>query len=304
MRAPLKLDQLHVFVTVQDEGSFSAAARRLGRAQSAVTYAIQELEEGLGVELFDRSGYRPALNDAGRALLARTRRVLHEAGALQDQAQSMAGGLEPSISLVVDAIFPPDHLTDALLAFKDRFPTVATRVHGESLGAAADMVVEGEADLGLLNAFFAPAGKLELRTAASVELVYVCAPGHPLAAVTSTASHPISTDDLKDHLQLVLSDRSPRTRDQDHGVWSASTWRLADLSAKHAMLRAGLGWGSLPLHLAATDIAAGRLVKLHAGRPADPRGRMLLEMSVARRLDRALGPAGRWLQERLADGLT
>ena len=304
MRAPLKLDQLHVFVTVQNEGSFSAAARRLGRAQSAVTYAIRELEEGLRVELFDRSAYRPALNDAGRALLGRARRVLREAGALQDQAESVAGGLEPSISLVVDAIFPPGNLTDALLAFKDRFPTVATRVHGESLGAAADMVVEGEADLGLLNAFFAPAGQLELRTAASVELVHVCAPGHPLAAVNSTASQPIPTDDVEDHLQLVLSDRSPRTRDQDHGVWSALTWRLADLSAKHAMLRAGLGWGSLPLHLAANDLAAGRLVKLHVGRPSDQTGRILLEMSVARRLDKVLGPAGRWLLERLAGGLT
>ncbi len=304
MRAPLKLDQLHVFVTVQDEGSFSAAARRLGRAQSAVTYAIQELEDGLRVELFDRSGYRPVLNDAGRALLARARRVLREAGALQDQAESVAGGLEPSISLVVDAIFPPANLTDALLAFKDLFPTVATRVHGESLGAAADMVVGGDADLGLLNALFAPAGQLELRPAASVELVHVCAPGHPLAAAESTASQPIPADDVQDHLQLVLSDRSPRTRDQDHGVWSTSTWRLADLGAKHAMLRAGLGWGSLPLHLAADDLAAGRLIKLHVGRPSDSTGRVLLEMSVARRPDRVLGPAGRWLQERLARGLT
>ena len=108
---------------------------------------------------------------------------------------------------------------------------------------------------------------------------------------------------MEDYLQLVLSDRSPGTRDQDHGVWSASTWRPADLSAEHATLRAGLGWGSLPLHLAASDVAAGRLVKLHVGRPSDPTGRMLLEMSVARRLDRVLGLAGRWLLERLAGGL-
>jgi DNA-binding transcriptional LysR family regulator len=227
-----------------------------------------------------------------------------DAGCLLGNVQSVAGGFEPSISLVVDAIFPPEHLTDALLAFKDRFPTVATRVHGESLGAAADMVVGGEADLGLLNAFFAPAGQLELRRAASVELVHVCAPGRPLAAVNSTASQPIPTDDVEDHLQPVLSDRSPRTRDQDHGVWSASTWRLADLSAKHAMLRAGLGWGSLPLQLAANDLAAGRLVKLHVGRPSDSTGPILLEMSVARRLDKVLGPAGRWFLKRLAGGLT
>ena len=300
MRPNLTLDQLHVFVTVEQEGSFSAAARALGRAQSAVTYAIQELESDMRITLFDRSGYRPLLNEAGRTLLPRARRVLREAASLQAQADGIAGGLEPSLSLVVDAMFPTPLLTSALLEFQAAFPSVKTRLHGESLGAAADMVVGGEADVGLVNGFFAPGDLLEGRRAALIDLAPVCAPSHPLAVRQQQDPGPISSEELQDQLQLVLSDRSPRTQGQEHGVTADTTWRLADLGAKHAMLLAGLGWGSLPRHLAAEDLAAGRLVELRLER-WDGTGRLpQLEMLVTQRSDRTLGPAGRWLFDRLS----
>ncbi|MGC7974414.1 LysR family transcriptional regulator, partial [Salmonella enterica] len=72
----LSLDQLRDFVQVADSGSFLAAARKLSRAQSAVSYAIATLEDQLGVLLFDRSGYRPQLTSPGVALLADARQVL------------------------------------------------------------------------------------------------------------------------------------------------------------------------------------------------------------------------------------
>ena len=65
----LTLDQFAVFAAVVDAGSFAAAARRMNRAQSAITYAIQKLEEQSGVVLFDRAAYRAELTEAGRALL-------------------------------------------------------------------------------------------------------------------------------------------------------------------------------------------------------------------------------------------
>jgi DNA-binding transcriptional LysR family regulator len=74
----LTLDQLQVFLAVAESGSFSAAARMLGRAQSAVTYAVQRLEQQVGTQLFDRSGYRPTLSAAGQALLPRARRIAED----------------------------------------------------------------------------------------------------------------------------------------------------------------------------------------------------------------------------------
>ena len=302
MRAPLNLDRLHVFATVVEEGSFSAAARRLGRAQSAITYAIQELEADVRVSLFDRSAYRPVLSEAGRALVPRARRVLREAQALQTQADGIAEGLEPFLSLVVDAMFPMGSLTEALAEFRAAFPSVVTRVQVEAMGATADLVLEGEVDLGLVVAVATPHDGLERRPAGVIELAPVCAPMHPLALRQASDPRSIAVEELQDHLQLVLSDRSPRTRDEEHGVVATMTWRLADLGAKHAMLRAGLGWGSLPRHVAAEDVAAGRLVELHLERWS-PVGRIpQLETLVVHRPDRALGPAGRWLFDRLAAG--
>src|SRR5579859_819835 len=98
-------DQLQVMLAVVETGSFSAAARRLNRAQSAVTYAVQRLEEQLGTALFDRASYRPVLTEAGRALLPRAQRIADELRSLCEQAQGIAAGLEPELTLVVEAMF-------------------------------------------------------------------------------------------------------------------------------------------------------------------------------------------------------
>ena len=299
MRPVLNLDQTAVFLTVLDTGSFSAAARKLNRAQSAVTYAIQELEADLRVQLFDRSGYRPALSEAGAALLPKAKRLVHEARTLQAQADGIAAGLEPALSLVIDAMAPIEPLTVALGAFKERFPSVATRVYVESLGAAADMLVDGTADVGLVLALFAPLEGLAREAAGRVHLVAVSAPSHPLAELQALRDAPIERQEAEEHLQLVLTDRSPRTRGADHGIITSNTWRLADLGAKHAMLRAGLGWGSMPRHMVAEDLARGRLSELRL-KHWEGTGRMPhLPIIVAHALGASLGPAGRWLFDTL-----
>src|SRR5262245_14535642 len=119
----LTLDQFAVFDAVVAEGSFAAAARRMNRAQSAITYAIQKLEEQSGVVLFDRSSYRAALTEAGRALLPRARRVLHDVDDFRLQAAGVKEGVEAELALVVDS-FVPDFLPPALKAFEAAFPLV------------------------------------------------------------------------------------------------------------------------------------------------------------------------------------
>jgi DNA-binding transcriptional LysR family regulator len=291
----LTLDQFQVFATVAEEGSFSAAARRMNRAQSAITYAIQKLEEQTGAELFDRSAYRPALSEAGRALLPRVRRILTEVADFRVQARGIAGGLEPELSIVVDSMFPMRTLLCTLRDFQADFPSVQTRLYVESLGATVKTVVDGAADIGLILSM-GDFPELRTKPVVEIELVPVAAPDHPLARINK----PLEPEDVRDHVQLVLTDRSTLTAGRDHGVLAIRTWRLADLGAKHAMLLAGLGWGGMPLHMVADDLSAGRLVQLTMADCADfPK----LPVQVAVRVDKALGPAGRWLAERLTGGL-
>jgi DNA-binding transcriptional LysR family regulator len=291
------IDQLRVFRQVAESGSFSAAARAMHRAQSAVTYAIQRLEEQVGAPLFDRAGYRPALSDAGRALLPRAARILEELAAFGSQARGIAGGLEPEVSLVAEAMYPTPVLVEVLGEFQRRFPSVPLRIYVESLGATLEAVIEGRADLAIALEFAAAVPELEVQPMGEIELVPVAAPSHPLAAMKGK----IQPEALRDHVQLVLTDRSRLTEGRDYSVFAVRTWRLADLGARHEMLLAGLGWGSMPIHMIGDDLAARRLVRLDIRRPDGLRRLPRPEVVLARRKDKVLGPAGRWLAQRLLE---
>jgi DNA-binding transcriptional LysR family regulator len=296
----ITLDQFHVFVAVAEEGSFSATARRMNRAQSAVTYAIQKLEEQLGVPLFDRSGYRPALTEAGAALLPRATRIMREVEAFADQALGITQGLEPELAIVVDAMFPMPRIVDALRVFRERYPTVPTRMYVASMGSTANLVLDGTCAIGIALTFAVQGTELKTQPIQTVSMVAVAAPCHPLSAL----KRPISTDELQQHVQLVLTDHSGRTDKRDNGVLSRRNWRLGDLGAKHAMLLGGLGWGGMPLHMVEADIAAGRLCKIEPEEWGASTRSVELSMCLIHRSDYLLGPAARWLSDWLVSGQT
>lgn len=292
----LSLDQIDVFLAVADAGSFSAAARTLNRTQSAVTYAIRRLEEQTGTPLFDRADYRPALTEAGRALLPRARRIAEEVGAFRLQARGIAGGLEPELSLVVDAMFPTQVLLEALKQFREHYPTVPIRTYVESLGGAVRLILDGTGALGLVAASACDAPTLVRVPLLEVDLVMVAAPSHPLAG----REGPLPREVLRDHVQLVLTDRSGTPGGRDRGVQATQTWRIGDLGAKHAMLRAGLGYGSMPAHMVEADLAAGDLVRIVPAEWDGQMGGVTVPMCLARRLEGPTGPATQWMAEHLA----
>ena len=290
----LTLDQIRLFLAVADAGSFSKAAKQLTRAQSAVTYGIQKLEAQFGIPLFDRTTYRPALTEAGRALLPRARRITEETNAFRDTARSLASGLEAELTIVLDSMFPMPAVVKALRAFTAKFPSVPPRVYVQSLGAAAELVLDGTCMIGLLLFIYSDIALLRRFPLLTIDLIPVVAPNHPLAALQG----PIDTQILDQHVQLVLTDRSSQTAGRDYGVLSGHAWRLADLGAKHSMLLAGLGWGNMPSHLVQNDIAQGRLKVI---RPAEFDSRVAQFMMCGAYLaDHRLGPAGQWMIDHLS----
>lgn len=291
------IDQLRVFRQVAEVGSFSAAARAMHRAQSAITYAVQKLEEQVGAELFDRSGYRPVLSEAGRALLPRATRILDELAAFGAQARGIAGGLEPEVSLVVEALYSTPLLLRVLADFQREYPSVQLRISVETLGGTVQALRDDAADLGVCLDFAQTLPDLQATPMGQVELVPVAAPGHPLAR----RKGPIPLEATRDHVQLVLTDRSALTRGKEYTVFATKTWRLADLGARHAMVVAGLGWCSMPLHMVKDDLAARRLVRLDIRWPGGIRGFPSPGVLLARRKDKVLGPAGAWLAQRLLE---
>jgi len=287
------IDQLQVFLCVVEQGGFSAAARHLNRATSAITYAIDQLEFQLDLALFDRTTTRrPQLTEAGRAVLSEARAVKLGVDTLRARVKGIQSGLETEVSLAVDVMLPTVRLVDALQAFQAAFPTIPLRLHVEALGAVTQLVLDKTATVGLSGPLSLNVEGLEHHALGSVRLIPVAAPFHPLAVKGARKS----PGDTKKHIQLVLTDRSPLTEGKDFGVMGVKTWRLADLGAKHALLLAGVGWGSMPEFMVHADIEAGRLVDLGL---SDWRSANYV-FSAIHRTDSPPGPATQWLIDRFA----
>jgi DNA-binding transcriptional LysR family regulator len=287
------LDQIAVFLAIVETGGFAAAARKLGRATSVVSYAIANLEAQLGVTLFARAGTRtPQLTEAGRAILSDSRSLAFALDGLLAKARGLTTGLEAEVSLTVDVMLPAKKLVKALDEFRKLYPTVALRLRVEALGAVTQTVLEGLAAFGVSGPLEMASDLLARGPAGSVKLVAVAAPDHPLAQLGG----PVSAALARDHIQLVLADRSALTAGRDFGVVSVKSWRLADLGAKHALLLAGLGWGNMPKPMVNDDLKRGRLVVLDIETP----GGLVYPFHTVHRSDTPPGPAASWLMERLA----
>ncbi|GAA5233505.1 LysR family transcriptional regulator [Verticiella sediminum] len=284
---PLSLDQLRVFVAIADQGSFSAAARHLRRAQSAVSNAIINLEGALGVALFDRSGWKPQLTTDGHALLIDARAVLARVDQFKSRALGLTQGLEAELSVVLDVMFPTARLVALVTRFRQAFPGVALRLCIDVLGGVPQRVLAGEYDLGVQGSLPDIAPELASQALAEIALVPVAAPTHPLA---SQGRIPIQA--LSEHTQIVLTDHSGRTEGRTFSVFSEKRILTADLGSKRAMLCAGLGWGFMPRTFVEEDLGAGQLIELNLAE-RQPRSRSMPLFAI-HRCDTPLGPAGQW----------
>ena len=290
----VSLDHLRVFLAIVEFGSFSAAGRKVGRAQSVVSQTVATLEGQLGVRLFDRGARTPALTPQGRALVAEAQAVVASMDAFKASARGLSAGLEAELSVVVDVMFPIAVLTEAVVAFQAAFPRTPLRLFVEALGAIVQPILDGRCAFGIMGSLPNAPAAMTTEPLRSVEIVLVAAPGHALARYPG----PIPARVLEQHVQLVLTDRSTLTAGREFGVLSGRTWRLADLGAKHAFLRAGLGFGGMPSAVVADDLTSGALVRLAVGHVPWP---PTLAMSAIYPAAMPPGPAGRWLIDRLRE---
>lgn len=288
----LNLDQLRVFVTIADQGSFSAAARHLHRAQSAVSNAVANLENVLGVALFDRQGWKPALTAHGRSLLVDAKAVLARADQLKMRAKGLTQGVEAEMSIVFDVMFPTARFVELVTRFQDAFPGVVLRLCVDALGGVPERVLTGGYDLGVQGSLPDISPELISHSLPDIAVVPVVAPGHPLAGHQA-----IRNSALRDHTQIVLTDDSKRTEGRTFFVFSDKRILTTDLGSKRAILLAKLGWGFMPRSFVEDDLSSGRLVVLDlVNRPLPTRS---MQLFAVHRCNEPLGPAAQWMLEAL-----
>jgi len=280
-------DQIEAFVGVAAAGSFTLAAGRLHKSQSAVSKLVRNLESELGISLFDRAEYRATLTDAGRAVLERAQVVLDRARELEAFGRALAGKNEPTVHLAIDAITPLPLVLGVLRAVGKAFPDVRIELSTEHMGGASEALDEGRVQLAVTSrAAFEPVHEAELW--ARVPILAVVHREHPLAKVARPA--PLAV--LRQHAQIVLSDSARRTFSPSINVIDGGLrWNVSDLAAKKEIILAGLGWGGLPAHLVQKELRRATLVELsvrefHAE---------AIELYLARRRDRTAGVVSRAL---------
>lgn len=291
----LTLDQMRIFVAAVDAGSFSAAARKLGRVQSAVSQSVAALEGQLGVALFDRSGKTPTLTEAGAAIVQDARAIVESAKALRARAQSIVDDVEPELTLAVDTTFPMPALTASLRALQVAFPKLPATVFTEALGGAEEILHSGAARMAIFPMRGGPTPDITADYLVTVRLVPVVASDHPLAR----AAEPVSRETLEPHVQLVLTGRTDFAKTMRGGIVSRHLWRFADLNTRLEFLLAGFGWCNMPQHMIEEHVAAGRLKRLVL---ADETA-VEIPLYVASERGRKIGRAGQWLVADLRERL-
>lgn len=289
----MSMDQLRTFIAAAEEGSFSAAARKLRRAQSVVSQTVANLEYQAGLALFNREGRTPRLTDAGKVLLDEARAAVACMDGFKAKAKALSGGLEPELAVVVDVMYPMQTLTRVIAEFHQAFPRIPVRLYNEALGAVIQPVLEGACAIGVIGTLAEVPDVCNSEFIGDVPAVAVVAPGHPLANEPSPIPHHV----LEEHVQLILTDRTSLTEGRNFGVLSEKVWRLGDLGAKHSFLRAGLGWGYMPEPMIRYDLASKALVRIV---PADhPWVGPAFSMRAIHRNDTPPGQAGRWFIDAL-----
>jgi len=254
------INQLRAFVAVCDQGSFSGAAKRLSRAQSAISHAIKALESAFDVALFERNTRKAQLTAAGRSLLPDARAAISRIEEMKNRAGAIASAGVPQVSVAVDAYFPRARLIDCLRSLQAEFPTAAINLRITTMQGGESLVLEKVCALAITieNVPEVNPDAIERSWLCEVEMVTVCAPFHPLAS----APKPIPMDEFGLHIQVVVTDNQSGAEKTQQGVAGKRQWLVNDLGAKCDLLKAGLGWGHLPQHLVAEDLVSGKLVEL------------------------------------------
>ena len=288
----LQIENIKVFLAAAEEGSFSAAARKLGKAQSSVSALIQNLEIDLGLTLFDRSGRNPVLSEEGAAILQEAKSVLHSLESLEVKSQGLNTGVESQLSLAVDeAAIASEKLTPIIAEFRERFPTINLVILSPAHNGPAKLVENDQADLAIMRSLEDYPEDFHFRGIGSTSFITVCAQQHPLASVEN-----VSESDLAKHchLRITTADLGCRKDDSEisfQRIYADSYQQLIQL------VMSGLGWAQIPMHLLTHHLEQKTIIRINSSYQTVP---YVCPTDLIWHRNKRLGSGGQWLRDKLS----
>ncbi|PSU12812.1 LysR family transcriptional regulator [Photobacterium gaetbulicola] len=283
------IDQLEAFVCAVQQGSFSAAARHLGKAQSRVSTAINNLEVDLGFELFDRSARLPVLTAAGEEMYIEARAVLAQCERMSARAMTVSSGQEATFTIAIDEAVPITAFESLFTSISVTHPFLKLTVINGSQQDIAQWVATEKADLGVLFHQDTLPESLEFTSIGQFKHALIVSRDHPLAGIPVP-----KVTDLIQYRQLVIRDRM--------GVGKATPissnyWHIDSYYLISSMVIRGIGWALVPEHVAQEEWYVDELVELSTEEIPEP---LMVEMGVVKRRDKGVGRVMDWLYSEMA----
>lgn len=255
MHPRISLEQWRTLVAVVDAGGYAQAAEALHKSQSTLTYAVQKMEQLLGLQVFQLQGRKAVLTAAGQVLYRRGRALIEEAAKLECAATALAHGWEAELRIAVEIIFPTWLLLESFKRFADEHAEVRLELYESVLGGTEELLENGQVDMAIVSN--PPRGFLG-DPLVTLKAVAVASPDHPL----HTMGRKLTLEDLRHHRHLLIRD-SGTQRVRSAG-WTGSEQRWT-VSHKATSIRAaimGLGFAWFPVDAIRDELRSGRLKPL------------------------------------------
>jgi DNA-binding transcriptional LysR family regulator len=273
------LEQWRTFVAVVEAGGQAAAAARLHKSQSTVTYAVKQLQALLGVTAFEARGRRAVPTATGQLLYQRAKAILEEAEGLERSARRLSAGWEPEIAIAVEMLFPTSLLLAALARFGEESPHTHVEVYESVIGGTQEMLADGRVDLALTP--HVPQG-FESAPLMTMRFVPLAHPGHALHRL----GRPLTMRDLRKHRQVVVRDTGTRRDKKAVFIQAEERWTVGHFATSVSAVAAGHGFAWFPVEKVGAEIAAGLLAPL----PMAEGGERRVEVHLAYRDRESAGP--------------
>lgn len=255
MEPKVSLDQWRALLAVIDAGGYAKAAEQLGKSQSAVSYAIQQLETALGVAVFELRGRRAVPTAPGQLLYRRARHLLAEAESLESAACQLSARIEPLVGLAGDVLVPPEEILGCLAEFAERFPDTRVEFYESVMSGTDDALIQKRVNLavagrvppGFVGDYLMP-----------ITFRGVSSPAHPLQHLGRAVTY----EDLRHHRQMIVRDSGIHRRHSEGWQEAEQRWTVSHIKTSLTAVRMGLSYAWLPEHYLRDDLASGQLALL------------------------------------------
>ncbi|MGD8110201.1 LysR substrate-binding domain-containing protein [Vibrio sp. TRT 17S01] len=260
MQSPITLEALYILDSIDRRGSFAAAAAELDRAPSSLSYQIQKLEQDLDITIFDRSGHKAVLTDAGQLILERGRVILGATEKLVNDASVLANGWELDLTIAFDGIIPVANFFP-LVNEMGSVSSTRIRLQEEILAGCWEALEDGRADLLVCPRIESLPIDVKTEVIGKMSMVWVASTDHYI----HNRKGEFNTEAREKYRVIAIADTA---RDQPalsvNILQKQPRLTVTNFHAKLEALIGGLGIGTLPKQIADPLIQEGKL-RLIAG---------------------------------------